>query len=73
MFNRQPDVYNFSASVEPLSSSEQALQRLISGDIPQDELISSIVAVFSIKEAIDMVGDLQSSDAQAFIDVVNEV
>ena len=72
MCNRQPNPYDLSASVEP-GPGEQALQRLVCGDIPQDKLASPIEAIFLSGEAIDAVSNLQKSDARAFIDAVDEV
>ena len=56
-----------------LDSGERALQRLISNDIPQDELASLIETIFSSRNAINMVGRLGECDAQTFVDVVYEV
>ena len=64
---------NLLALVGPLEPGEQALRRLVSGDIPQFELVSSIEAIFSSEKAIDMVSHLQRSDAQTFINAVDEV
>jgi hypothetical protein len=46
---------------------------LIGGTTPQGEFASLIKVVFSSGKAIDMVGCLKESDAQAFVDVMNEV
>ena len=54
-------------------SHEQAWQRLISRTTPQDELPSLIETIFSSRKTINMVDPLQDSDAQAFIDVIDEV
>ena len=72
MCNRQPNLYNLSVSAEP-DSGEQALQRLVGGDITQEKLASSMEAIFSSREAIDAVSNLQKSDARAFIDAVDKV
>ena len=56
-----------------LDSAERALQRLISGTIPQGELASPIETIFSSERATDIVGCLGEGDAQTFIDVVYEV
>ena len=54
-------------------SHEQPWQLLIDPTIPQDELPSLIEAIFSDRKAADMVDPLQESDAQAIIDVIDEV
>ena len=56
-----------------LDSCDQALQRLIDGDLPQDERATVIESVFSSQEATDIVGHLQERDPQTFIDVIHEV
>ena len=56
-----------------LDSGELALQRLIGGAVPQGERASLVEAIFSSGKVADMVARLQESDAQAFIDVVDEV
>lgn len=53
-------------------SNKWALQHLISRAIPQHELSSIIETVFSNVKAADIVKCLQESDAQAFIDVLDE-
>ena len=55
-----------------LDSNKEALQRLVSRDVPQDELPSVIEAVISNAKAADIVKCLQESDAQTFIDVMDE-
>ena len=55
------------------NSGELALQRLIGVAIPQGELVSLVETIFSSREVTDTVGHLQESNAQDFIDVVNEV
>ena len=69
----ESDEFSSLASAESLSSDRRALNRLISGPLPQDELASLIETVFSSREAIGLAGYLQESDAQNFIDVVHEV
>jgi len=54
-------------------SYEQAWQRLISHSVPQDELLLLLETIFSDKKRTDMVKRLQVSDAQAFIDIIDEV
>ena len=71
MWNRESDACDLS--VDTPDSGEQTLQRLLSGGIPQAELVSSIEAIFSSRRVIDMVGLLQGNDAQVFIDAVDEV
>ena len=61
---------------EPLlipDSNGRALQRLVSRDVPQDELPSVIETIISNVKAADIVGCLQENDAQTFIDVMDEV
>jgi hypothetical protein len=53
-------------------SRDQALQLLISGAVPQNELASLIETIFSNK-VTDVVDRLQGSDVQTFIDVIDEV
>ena len=63
-----------STSKPPLifDSNKQTLQRLISRAVPQDELPSVIAAVVSNIKAADIVECLQGSDAQTFIDIIDE-
>jgi hypothetical protein len=56
-----------------LDPDDQALQRLISGTVPQSELASLIETIFSNKKVTDIVHRLQGSDFQTFIDVIDEV
>ena len=56
----------------PDSDARRALQRLVSRDIPQDELPATIKTVVSNLKAADIVRHLQGSDVQAFIDVIDE-
>lgn len=53
-------------------SNKLALQHLISRAVPQHELPSVIETVFSNVKAADVVKCLQESDAQTFIDVLDE-
>ena len=55
-----------------IDSKEQALRRLITRAVPRDEFPSLIETVFPGKKA-DVVDRLSGSDAQAFIDVMDEV
>jgi len=56
-----------------IDTYEQAWQRLISRAVPQHELPSLVREIFSNKKTTDMVKRLQAGDAQAFVDVVDEV
>ena len=58
-----------SIAVDP---QEQAFQRLITRAVPHDELPSLIETIFSGRKS-NMVDRLSGSDAQAFIDVMDEV
>ena len=51
---------------------KQALQRLVSRAVPQDELPSVIGSIFSNMKTTDIVGSLQQSGAQRFIDVIDQ-
>ena len=61
-------------SKPPLISypNNRALQRLVSRDVPQDELPSVIEAIVSDTKATDIVECLQGGDAQTFIDVIDK-
>ena len=50
-----------------------ACKRLISGSLSQQQVISLIQAIFTSKDEVAMIRDLRGDDAQAFVDVVNEV
>jgi hypothetical protein len=65
-----PNGYNLPAPAEP---SLVLLLCLISGAIPQDERTLLIEAIFLCRKVSDMVRRLRGSDAQIFIDVVDEV
>jgi len=54
-------------------SDKRALQRLVSRAVPQDELPFVIESIVSNVRAADIVRCLQGSDAQAFVDVIDEV
>ena len=56
-----------------IGSREQAWQNLVDHAVPQDELLSLIETIFSDEKATEMVDGLQESNAQAFIDVIDEV
>ena len=55
-----------------IDSKEQAWQRLITRAVPRDEFPSLIETVFSGKKN-DLVARLSGSDAQAFVDIMDEV
>ena len=65
-----PNGYDLPAPAEP---SLVLLLCLISGAIPQDERTSLIEAIFLCRKVSGMVRRLRGSDAQIFIDVVDEV
>jgi hypothetical protein len=54
-------------------SDPPAWERLISHTLSTHERISLIVSIFSDRNEIEMVGHLSGDDAQAFIDVIDEV
>lgn len=54
-------------------SNKRALRRLISNTLPQHELPSVIAAVISNVKSTDIVECLQGSDAQTFVDIMDEV
>ena len=56
-----------------LADAEGALQRLMDGAVPQDELPFLIGMVVSNLKAAKIVQFLQGSDAQTFIDVIDQV
>jgi len=58
-----------SVAVDP---QEQAWQRLIARAVPPGELPSLIETIFSGRKS-NVVGRLRWSDAQAFIDIMDEV
>ena len=55
-----------------LESDKRALQRLVNRAILQDELPSVIGTIVSNMESTDIVKCLQASEAQTFIDVIDE-
>lgn len=64
------------AALGPVSipgSVSQGLQRLVDGAVPLDELASLIAKIVSSAEANDIVKLLKDSDAQVFIDVIDDV
>jgi hypothetical protein len=54
-------------------AGQRALQRLISPTVPPDEIRSLIETVALNMKAADIVQYLQGSDAQIFIDVIDQV
>jgi len=56
----------------PVGSQEQVWRQLIARTVPRDELPSTIEAILSGRE-INVVDLLTGSDAQAFIDIMDEV
>ena len=61
-------------SAEPRRDpGEQALQRLISDTISQDEVAPLIEAVLASRKAIEGIGNLQRNGAQAIIDIFDKV
>lgn len=56
-----------------INSQEQAWQRLINRAIPHDELPSLIEAIFSDGNATEVTDHVRESDAQTFIDAIDEV
>jgi len=59
-------------ALTPHSEKEQILQRLVSHEASQDELPSLIETIVSNMKAGDIVECLRGSDAQTFIDVIDE-
>ncbi|KAF9643933.1 kinase-like protein [Thelephora ganbajun] len=66
------DTNHPSASLLLLNSDKRALQRLVSRTVSQDELPSLIEMVVSNVKTADIVQCLRGSDAQVFIDVLDE-
>lgn len=52
--------------------NKRALRRLISRTVPQHELLSVIETIFSNVKAANTIKYLEESDAQTFIDIVDE-
>ena len=76
MHDRRSDGYSPPAPAEPslvLDSGERALQCLISGATPQGECTSLMETILSSEKATDMVDRLGETDAQTFVNVVDEV
>lgn len=68
-----PNNLNLLGPPVAIDSHEQTWQRWINRATPQDKLLSVVETLFSSREAIDVVDSLRGSDAQAFIDVMDEV
>lgn len=56
-----------------IDSYEQAWKRLISRAVPRNELPALIEVIFSGRKTSNIVDRLREGDAQAFVDVVDEV
>jgi hypothetical protein len=56
-----------------LDSCNQALQRLVGGVVPQDELASLLETISSSENVISTIDGLQASDVQTFVDVIDTV
>jgi len=68
-----PDANGLPEPSTAIDSPKQTWQQLIDRTTPQDELPLLIETIFSDRKTIKMVGPLQESDAQAFIDVIDGV
>ncbi|KAF9787032.1 kinase-like domain-containing protein [Thelephora terrestris] len=66
------DTNRTSKLPEPFKDGQQALQRLVSGSAPRDELSSLIETVVSNVRADAVVDHLQGIDAQTFVDVLDQ-
>lgn len=51
----------------------QALRRLISGAVPQDDLVPLIETIFSDERVADMVDSLRGDEVQTLVDVIDVV
>ena len=56
-----------------LDPHNQAFQRLIDPAVPQSEVASLVEIVFSNRKVADLARHLRGSEAQVFIDVIDEV
>ena len=56
-----------------LDSGKRALQQLISGAVPEDQLVSLIDTIFSSGNVSDIVGYLGGNNVQSFVDAMDEV
>ena len=73
--NQPGDVNNVPESPPVLisDSDKRTLQRLVRSSVPQDELPSLIKLVVSNVNPTDIAKCLEGSDAQTFIDVMDQV
>ncbi|KAF9780779.1 kinase-like domain-containing protein [Thelephora terrestris] len=55
-----------------LGSDERALERLVNSDTPRDELLPLVETVVLNVEGADIVGRLQGTSAQTFVDVLDQ-
>ena len=68
-----PENMNHISELLPiLDPNKRALQRLVTRTIHQDELPSVIATIVSNVKASDIVECLQESDAQTFVDIMDE-
>ena len=67
------DASHISESAPIPDSYRRALQRLVSGAVPQEQLASLIESIVSNVKAAAIVEFLQETDAQIFIDVMDKV
>ena len=63
------DTHHVAVLSQNLDSGRRDLQRLISGDVPQDELVS----IVSNMKPTAIVGFLQGGDARVFIEMMDKV
>ena len=66
------DADNASEPPLVLDSDKQAMRRLLSRAVPQDELPSVIETIISKPKSADIAGSLRGGDAQTFIDIIDE-
>ena len=71
---QQPGDTNHVPGLPPIPDSDRrALQRLVSGAMPQEQIASLIESIVSNVKATDIVQLVQEGDAQTFIDVMENV
>lgn len=68
----QEDIDHPSEPPPVLDSGKLALERLVNRTVPQHELPLVVETIVSNVKAADIVECLQGSDAQTFIDVIDE-
>ena len=68
----QGDTNRLSEPPPVLDRDKQALGRLLSRAVSQDELPSVIETIISNAKAADIAGSFRGSDAQTFIDIIDE-